>query len=138
MPTKATTVAEDRTGTAKRAVSGKHLNPRALQWPFDATGFTTLLRKEGVRAIGRIKGSREKLDVLIATLKVLGEHARVKAAAQVADAKQRAAALENRAAAEYERSLADQKREAARLRALADAAEAAVRAKEETPKTGGG
>lgn len=124
------------TTVTRDAPNGKFTNPRAIEWPYDQHGFTTLLRKEGVRAVGRIKGDKAKLDVLIQTLKVLGEHARAKIADQMKDAAQTAAARQNREAAEYARSLADQKAEVARLKRLLASAEAAVEAKEAMPAKG--
>lgn len=128
MPTKATTVEATEATT-----NGNVHNQREIVWPFDRHGFTTLLRKEGVRAIGRIKGNPEKLEVLIETLKVLGAHARTKVEIQIADSDRAAIAADNRAKAEFARSLADQKAEVARLKRLLASAEAAVAAKEAMP-----
>lgn len=58
-------------------------NSAALEWPQDTYGFTSMLRKEGARAAGRIKGDPEKLNTYLQTLQVLGEHAQAKMAAQV-------------------------------------------------------
>lgn len=63
---------------------GNFANPEKLVWPSDPTGFTSMLRKEGTRAVGRLNGSEEKLAVFNATLRVLAAHAKVKIEAQVA------------------------------------------------------
>jgi hypothetical protein len=116
-------------------VNGKVSNPRDIVWPVDPWGFTSMLKKEGVRAVGRIKGHDEKMDIFLHTLRALGEHAKTKIADQKADAEKTAAAIQNRIDAMYARSLADQKAEVKRLKALLASAEAAVKAKEAMPKT---
>lgn len=122
--------------TVARTVNGKVTNPRSIEWPHDEYGFTTLLRKEGVRAVGRIKGDPAKLEVLLLSLRTIGEHAKAKITDQQKDADQTAAAVANREAAHYARSLSDQKAEVARLRAALVSAEAAVAAKEAMPASG--
>lgn len=114
-------------------VNGKVSNARDIVWPFDQWGFTSMLRKEGVRAIGRIKGNDAKMDILIHTLKALGEHAKAKVGEQKKDIAKSEAAAKNREAAIYARSLADQKAEVERLKKLLASAEAAVAAKEAMP-----
>jgi hypothetical protein len=61
-----------------RAVSGKHTNPSNLQWPADRHGFTAMLRKEGVRAVGRMAANDDNYEVFMKTLRVLADHAGVK------------------------------------------------------------
>lgn len=119
--------------TVEREVNGKTHNPRLIEFPYDQFGFTTMLRKEGVRAVGRIKGDKAKMDVFLQTLRVLGDHAKAKIADQSKDAEMAAAAAANREKAAYARSLADQKAEVARLKRLLKSAEAAVAAKEAVP-----
>lgn len=113
--------------------NGKVTNPRDIVWPFDTWGFTSMLRKEGVRAIGRIKGHDEKMDIFLHTLKALGEHAKAKIGDQKKAIARDEAAAKNRQEAMYARSLADQKAEVARLKRLLASAEAAVAAKEAMP-----
>ena len=119
--------------TVERKINGKTTNARMIEFPYDQHGFTTLLRKEGVRAAGRITGDPEKLDVFLQTLRVLGEHAKTKIEDQKREAAMAAAAAENREKAAYARALADQKAEVLRLKGLLKAAEAAVTAKEALP-----
>ena len=121
------------TTVAARKADGKHTNPREIVWPHDEYGIASMLKKEGVRAIGRIKGDEAKLDVVMQTLRTLGEHAKVKIAAQKVEAEKQAAAQKNREEAEYARSLADQEKEVMRLKALLASAEAAVEAKKAMP-----
>ena len=123
----------NQTVPTKREVSGAVVNPRAIEFPFDKHGFTTVLRKEGVRAIGRIKGDADKFDVLIHTLKVLGEHAKIKKADHVKRMKADAEATAAAHLADEERRLVDAKAHAVKLRndavragEAADVAEAAV------------
>lgn len=118
--------------TVAREVTGKVTNPVNIQWPHDPHGFTTMLRKEGVRAVGRIFGDAEKLAIFISTLKVLGDHAKTKLEDQRITVKRSEAAVANRRAAEYERSEADKRAEVARLKRLLAAAEAQVEAKVST------
>lgn len=101
-------------------VTGKTSNPRDIAFPHDDAGFTTLLRKEGVRAAGRVKGDADKLKVFLETLKVLGEHAKAKVEADNAEKTARAKAAEVREAQEKARKLEDTKRELARLESVID------------------
>lgn len=120
---------------AERTVTGNVTNPREIEFPFDQHGFTTLLRKEGVRAVGRIKGDREKLSVFISTLKVLGEYSKAKLEAQEAEKAQMLQAVENRAAADAVRDLADTEAEVSRLAQLLESAKASLAAKKEKPSS---
>lgn len=120
--------------TVEREVSGKFTNPRDLQWPHDNFGFTSMTRKEGARAIGRIKGDPQKLDVFLQTLRVLAEHAKAKIEDQQKHAARTAAATRNREAAEYARSVAEQEAEVSRLEKLLRSAKEAVAAKKAMPK----
>jgi len=131
--TKAPTTVNEADAIVERKISGSVSNPRLIEFPRDPHGFTSMLRKEGVRAVGRIKGDSAKMEIFIATLKVLGQHARVKIEDQIKDMEQSAAASKNRTEAEYARSLADQKAEVTRLKALLASAEAAVEAKAAIP-----
>jgi len=60
-------------------------NAATLQFPVDRMGITSLLRKEGVRAIGRIKGNKAKLKLVILVLDVLKKHAVARYKAATAD-----------------------------------------------------
>lgn len=60
-------------------------NSAAIDWPVDIHGFTSLLRKEGVRAVGRIKNDDEKLQLFLRTLQILAGHAKAKHAAAKAE-----------------------------------------------------
>ena len=126
-------MAQEPTTVDTRAPNGKFVNPREVVFPFDEFGFTTMLRKEGVRAIGRIKGDKRKLEVFLQTLRVLGEHSKMKIEDQHRALAQADAAAKNREAAQFERSLADQKAEVSRLKRMLASAEAAVKAKEAMP-----
>lgn len=94
-------------------------NALDLQYPRDPYGFTTLLRKEGARAVGRLSGSDEKYDIFIETLKVLGKYAKDKLALQKTIKAADLNAAEAAAAAEALRRTADQELELARLHKLA-------------------
>ena len=117
-------------------VDGKQTNPRKIVWPHDPYGITSMLKKEGVRAVGRIKGDPKKLDVFLGVLRALVDHSRVKTDAQRVAIAQALAVIEARQEALYARSLADQKREVERLKGLLASAEAAVAAKEAMPGEG--
>lgn len=122
-----TTVKDDT--PAVRKPFGKTSNPTNLVFPLDTTGFTTTLRKEGARAVGRINGDTERLEVFIATLRVLGDHAKTKLEAQKdarAAALKQAEALASEAAA---RARQDELNEITRLEKLLDDTAAALDAK---------
>jgi hypothetical protein len=117
------------TVTDARPVSGKTSNPTKIVFPLDDTGFTTLVRKEGVRAVGRINGSAEKLEVFLATVRVLAQHATAKIASQ-RTAKEVQAAQE--AVIKQEaviRAARDQAMEVQRLEALVISTQAEIAAK---------
>lgn len=126
MPNEATTV-------ETRKVSGNTTVPSKIEFPFDEYGFTTLLRKEGVRAVGRINGDESKLSVFIQTLQVLAEYARAKIEDQAKVRERQLAAVKNRRDAEYARSIADQEAEVARLEKVLVSAKASLDAKKASP-----
>ncbi len=130
-----TTVNEE--AVAERVVSGKTNIPSKIEWPHDQYGFTSMLRKEGVRAVGRIKADPAKLEVFIASLKVLGEYARTKVEDQVVAKDKELAGIENRRKAERARALKDQKAEVERIKEVLKSAEAALKAKMEDPDAKG-
>ena len=45
-------------------------------WPFDPHGFTSGLRREVARTVGRIRGHDEKMDIFMAHLRAAAEWAR--------------------------------------------------------------
>lgn len=95
--------------------NGKVVNVRDITWPHDKYGITTLLRKEGARAIGRIKGDDAKMEVVMQTLKVLAQHATAKIEQQKADKEAAIAAAENMRLAAEARVKADAAAEVKRL-----------------------
>lgn len=114
----------------QRTVSGDFSNPGLIEWPFDQYGFTTVLRKEGVRAIGRVNGNPEKAEVLLGTLQVLAQHLKARVPDQQAAIEQVVAAAENRAAAEQHLTLADARRKVERIKGQLAYAQEAVEALE--------
>lgn len=121
-------MAKPTTVTKDRAINGKVTNPRDIEFPFDKYGFTTLLRKEGVRAVGRIKADPAKLEVFKNTLRVLAHHADAKFKDQHADAKSRADAEKARVEEMKARNKADQEREIGRIEKMLDSMKANLKA----------
>jgi hypothetical protein len=72
-------------------------NSAKLPWPQDRGGITSLLRREGARAIGRIGGREDRLELVLEVLDILREYAIEKY--------------------EFQRTAADNKRKAAEERA---------------------
>lgn len=93
--------------TKATTVNGKVVNPRKIEWPVDTFGISSMLKKEGVRAAGRIKGDEAKLKTFLNVLKALGEHAKAKFADDRKVAEARIEAVEARDAALTERKRAD-------------------------------
>lgn len=135
MATKKQTTVNQETKTEVPAVvvDGKTPNPRKIVWPHDTYGITSMFRKEGVRAIGRIRGDKAKYETFKATMRALLEHAEQRFENDVAYSKARAAARKVKQDAEYARSLADQEAEVARLERLLASAQAQVAAKKAMP-----
>lgn len=106
------------TTVTARKPDGKHTNPSLLVWPADNTGFTTMVRKEGARAVGRITGDPERLAVFMATLRVLAEHAAIKVKAQVEAKAQGIADIQRAKDAAAEVARKDAELEVARLATL--------------------
>lgn len=96
-------------------VTGKVVNVCDIVWPQDTYGVTSMLKKEGARAIGRIKGDEDKLAVVMETLKCLAQHAQTKMDEQKRQRERQIAAAENMRLAEEARRKADSKAEVARL-----------------------
>jgi hypothetical protein len=109
-----------------RSVSGDFSNPTFIEWPFDQHGTTTLLRKEGVRAIGRVAGDPAKADVVMATLQCLAQHLKARLPDQQAAILQQAAAFAAHEDAAQALSLADARRNAERVKGALAVAEARV------------
>ena len=61
----------DKTATDKQEVSG---NPNAVVFPGDKYGITGVIRREGLRAAGRVNGDEAKLRTLVGTLDTLRAH----------------------------------------------------------------
>jgi hypothetical protein len=59
------------TKAAPAPVSG---NPALVEFPRDTWGFTSDLRKAGLLAASAVRGSQEKQDLLLATLRVIAQH----------------------------------------------------------------
>jgi hypothetical protein len=125
---------ETPTTVTERKPNGKFTNVRDLVWPHDEYGFTSMLRKEGARAIGRIKGDPKKLEVLIQSLRVLADHATTKAADQKVVVSAQVQAAEQRAIEAEAAALAQQRAEVERLRGVLVSAEAELAAKEPAPE----
>ena len=115
-----------------RNVSGEYSNYRDIEWPFDPWGFTVALRAAGVEAVSRVAGDLEKLEIVIGTLRCIGQHGQVKIADQRAEHEQTVAGTENRRLAEEARAIADKKAEVARLTKLLNSAKASLAAKEQS------
>lgn len=88
MSTETTTVKENETPeeavteVVERKPDGKVANPRKVVFPVDKHGVTQLMKKESVRAIGRMKGEPEKFKTVMHTLAVLQQHAKAQFKAQ--------------------------------------------------------
>jgi hypothetical protein len=113
-----------------RSVSGDFSNPTFIEWPFDPYGGTTLLRKEGVRAIGRVAGDPAKAEIVLATLQCLAQHLKARLPDQQSAIAQRVAAVNVYEDAAQALSLADAKRNAERVKGQLITAEAVVAALE--------
>lgn len=74
-------------------------NPALVEFPTDPWGFTSELRKAGLRSAARVKGDPEKQALFLATLRTLALHSQ----ARVADDK---AALDLRAKEIQEQNVA--------------------------------
>lgn len=104
MTDKSTTVSADKPKVPS--------NPNAVEWPSDPMGITSMFKKEGVRASGRVNGHKDKLKLFLATLDVLREHAIERYKAQVEINNETSKAAIDRSAEEARRA------EAGRLQAL--------------------
>jgi len=119
------TITEEAKATAERkeAILAKvGTNSAKLPWGQDKQGITLLLRREGSRAIGRMGGRPERLALVIETLEILTEYAKVKFEFQNDQKVNRRKAAEARAAVERNARRTEAKN-AIKTR-LADAAEA--------------
>lgn len=59
----------------KAAAPAVSANPTKVEFPRDQWGMTTDLRKYGLLAAGRVRGDQAKLDLFLATLRLLAQHA---------------------------------------------------------------
>lgn len=69
-------------------------NPAQVEWPTDQWGMTAELRKSGLRAAGSCRGNQEKLDLFLATLRVLAQHALARLESDRAELADQLAALD--------------------------------------------
>lgn len=53
-------------------------NPAKVEFPRDKWGFTTALRKYGLKVAGAIRGDEEKLALFLQTLAILAQHAQAR------------------------------------------------------------
>lgn len=89
-------------------------NPMKLDWPTDTVGMTQRLQREGCRAIGRMGGDDANYKTVMAVLKVLAKHAKVKLDDQKADLTATIAkAVETRATAARVSAESEARKEAA-------------------------
>lgn len=60
-------------------------NPSLVDWPTDLDGITSKLKEGLLDALGRMNGRQDKLDIIMATLKIGVGHTHARFAAQVAE-----------------------------------------------------
>lgn len=72
-------------------------NPALVEFPQDVWGFTSELRKAGIRAGQAIRGDAEKLSLYLAHLRILALHVKARFDGDVAELADRAAEIEFRA-----------------------------------------
>tara|TARA_Y100000296_G_scaffold66371_1_gene78401 strand:+ start:33256 stop:33801 length:546 start_codon:yes stop_codon:yes gene_type:complete len=113
---------ESTTVTDKKSVPS---NPMDVEWPQDVAGFSTMLRKEGVRAAGRVNGKKDKLSLLIETLDTLKAHAVSRYKAQKEIEAQADRSAEQRAIREAERAERFRQQQIAKYRAEVERLEGA-------------
>lgn len=101
--------------TVTRVPNGDTANQSLVVFPLDATGFTSMFRKEGVRAIGRMSASDDKFEVFVQTLRVLAAHAKAKLEAQKGARVASIALSDELSALEAARAEADRLAEVSRL-----------------------
>ncbi len=66
------------TDALRALIKSVDTNPVNVKFPRDRWGFTSQVRKIGLGAASAVKGSKEKHDLLIATLAVLAAHIRAR------------------------------------------------------------
>lgn len=116
----------DKSAADKKAVSS---NPNAVEFERDQYGITQTLKREGLRAAGRVAGDEQKLRTLVGVLDVLREHAIARYKAQVKIKTEITDAAKQRAKAEKERNEKD------RLRKLKQAQEEVNRLEAAAPES---
>lgn len=67
-------------------------NPALVEFPRDEWGFTSELRKVGLRSAAAIRGDEAKLTLYIQTLATLAQHAQARIAGDVLEREERRAA----------------------------------------------
>ena len=89
----------EQSATNKKAVSS---NPNAVVFGRDEYGITSVVKREGLRAAGRVNGDVDKLKTLVTVLETLKEHAvaRYKAQKEIVIADNKAAIHRAKVAAE--------------------------------------
>ena len=97
------------------------LNPNGLPVPPDEWGFTSKMKREAVRAIGRVGSNKAKQDVILETLAVFTQYAKDRYADSVARAKVEAETRTRREADKAEWLKQERQHAADRIRADAGA-----------------
>lgn len=105
---------------AKKAANTVPANPAAVVFPHSESGFTTVMRKEGLRAAGRIMTSAKKLDQFITELGILAQHAKARHEAALEAQANKQARLKAERERQAVQAAADAKAEVERLRAQAE------------------
>lgn len=74
-----------------------------VEFPRDTWGFTTELRKAGLKAASSVRGNADKQALFIATLRVLAQHATARVKGDAAAHVARGAAIAERDASTFHR-----------------------------------
>jgi hypothetical protein len=78
-------------------------NPALVEFPRDQWGMTSELRKAGIRAASAVRGNPEKQALLIATLRVIAQHAAARVGADASALVDRGARIAARESSQYQR-----------------------------------
>ena len=57
---------------------GVSTNPALVEFPQDAWGFTTKLRKIGLQAASNVRGNEAKMKLFMETLSIIAKHAQAR------------------------------------------------------------